>query len=330
MILVTQSFGRETEYRRVVMAVLSYFVYSENSDAQVLLFTDRPEWFSQYFSCINVDYIKLDSEKIKSMRGAIDFLHRMKISLIEEAFLRYPGHNLLYVDSDTFFTANPDPLMAQVAPNKSFMHLREYKFDALRNMPLPAGESFQAFVRLIESKNFMLADGNSCQVSAQMSSWNAGVMMLHYNHMYLIPDVYALTDEFYPSTKNHASEQYAFSIMLQTKTDLQPCEQVIYHYWHNVKKQIIDEFLPTQFSRLLSINKQSERLDFIKQLTRKMPHYFEHHLLTHKDQAVQKFNTEEYFTGLRYALSALAKGAYKDTVFLKDILYHTKKKVLGS
>lgn len=327
MVIVAQSFGRETEYRRVVLAILSYFSYHNHQFTKVLLFTDNPTWFEQYFEGIQISYVMMNAEKIKNMRGKIDFLHRMKIALIEEAFAKYPEENLFYIDSDTFFIADPSSLEQQLSTEKSFMHLWEYQFEALRNLPLPAGETFQAFVRLIEQKTFTLADGKTIDVNATMSSWNAGVMLLHHTHAAFIPDVYALTDQFYPETKNHASEQYAFSILLQKNTRLEACDTVIYHYWYNVKKAIIDEYLPQKLEQLCMLKNKNERLAFVKKITDDLPSYFEQHIKTYKDNAIQKFNDNKYGEGLGWAIKAIFKGGMKDLIFMKDILYHTKRKL---
>lgn len=324
--LIVQSFGKENEYNRATLTIFSFFAYNSIGN-RVLLFTDNQTWFEPYFKDLPVDYINLPAEKIKHMRGKIDFLHRMKIAEIEEAFEHTKG-NLLYADSDTFFTADPSPLMEKLSSRHSFMHIKEYSFDSLRNWALPAGESFVAFVRLIEQNIFKLSDGKM-QYNTKMFSWNAGVMMLHWEHRHLLNDVFLLTDQFFPSTQNHASEQYAFSLILQNNTELRPCDEVIYHYWYKVKKAIVDEFLPNQLSKLLKLETSAERMNFAKELTRMLPNYFESHLLTHKDYAIQKFNEHEYWSGLKWAYSAILKGAFKDIVFLKDILYHTRKKIFG-
>ena len=325
MILVTQSFGKESEYRRVVLAILSYYAHSSNRVAKTILFTDKPSWFEPYFIELPIEYIQLTPEKINLMRGTIDFLHRMKIALIEEAFELHQT-DILYFDSDTFFVADPMSYMAQLSPQKSFMHLFEYQFESLRNMPLPAGKTFQAFVQLIEKTTFFIS-GKEVKLNAQMSSWNAGVMMLHQSHDRLINDVFQLTDNFFPATKNHASEQYAFSILLQTKTDLTACDAVIYHYWYNIKKRIIDEYLPSQFIALLNEPTLANRLSIVKSITKQLPSFFDQHLYSLKDNAIQAFNANHFLKGYNWSIKAIFAGAIKDTTFLKDVLYHFKRQL---
>ena len=51
MNLVLQSFGRESEYKRAILATLSFYAFSSLpvDQTKVLLFTDQPEYFKKYF-----------------------------------------------------------------------------------------------------------------------------------------------------------------------------------------------------------------------------------------------------------------------------------------
>lgn len=328
--LVIQSFGRESELKRAILTILSFYAYTSQpvAETQVMVFTDNPDYFSKYLNGLPVRYSLLTPEKVKQMRGEIDFLHRMKIALIEEAFHTMDG-DLLYTDSDTFFIADPTPLMQQLSPTKSHMHLWEYQFESIKEMPLPAGETFHAYLNLINSKTFKLANGEDIKVTPDLSSWNAGVMLLHRSHAGFLPDVYALTEQTYPGTKNHAAEQYAFSILLQTRTDLQPCDDIVYHYWYRIKKQIIDEFLGEELNDKWAEKPLAEKIKIVRQWVDLLPKYFEEHVLTLRDNAIQTLNEDKYTEGFKWALKALVKQPLGDKTFIKDILYHFKRQLTG-
>jgi hypothetical protein len=257
------------------------------------------------------------------MRGEINFLHRMKIAMIEEAF-QLSNANLLYFDSDTFFTSDPSVYLSSLSPENSFMHLFEYNFSALKNTSFEEGYKFY---NLISNQKFELSNCLAFEVRADHASWNAGVMMLHLSHARFIKDVYALTNQFYPKTKNHASEQFAFSILLQENTHLQSCASVIYHYWYKVKKIIIDLFLEQNIPALSSLV-LDQRLASVKSYTQTLPHYLDKHILMAKDNAIQAFNDQEFSKGVYWTIKAIGKGAYSDSIFIKDILYHIKAKII--
>jgi hypothetical protein len=328
--LVLQSFGRESEYKRAILTVLSYYSHSKLplDKTKVILFTDNPNYFSAYLEGLPIHYVLLTAGKIRAMRGAIDFLHRMKIAIIEEAFM-LTNEGLLYADSDTFFTADPTPLMEQVTAGRSFMHEWEYRFEELSTWPLPMGVTFRDFLSLIESKSFRLSSGEELIVTPKHVSWNAGVMMFHSSHARFIPDVYALTDQFYPLSLNHASEQYAFSTLLQNQTEVLPCDSVIYHYWYRVKKQIIDDYLGAHFNNAWAMQKLADKLEAVKRWTGMLPTYFDQHIWTIRDHAIQSFSGKNYTEGYKWAAKALSRNLLGDKVFIKDVLYHTKNFLLG-
>ncbi len=319
-VLVTQSFGRESEYRRAIFMIWSFRAHTKRF-LEVILFTDQPDYFTPYFKDQLVRYVLLTPERIKSMRGNIDFLHRMKIALIEEAFNICPDCDLIYADSDTFFVADTSGFIDSISPEISFMHTLEYAFQSLKEMPLPAGVPFRAFLKLIEDREFLLADGAPLKVKPDQTSWNAGVMFLHKSHIKFLPDVYALTDQFYPPTRNHASEQYAFSIVLQNRTKLLPCEEVVYHYWNRVKKNIMDDFLEKKTHTLLSNQSADKNSEIIKQWTAYLPGYLESHVWMLRDLSIQALNENKFQEGYILAARALLKNPIH-WKFLKDIGYH--------
>lgn len=327
-LLVTQSFGRENEYRRALFTILSFWAWYSGPASQVktVLFTDAPDFFRPYLTDIEVEYVLLTPDKIRVMRGQIDFLHRMKIALIEEAFQRNPGAHMLYVDSDTFFTADALPWIQAFRPGRSFMHLLEYPYEECRNLPLPMGVTFHAFLRLIEEQSFQTSRGTE-HYTPQQESWNAGVMGLPAETLAMIPDVYQLTDQFYPPTQNHASEQYAFSLVLQTRTEMERCDQYVYHYWYRVKKQITDLILAEYFTPQFRSQPWAEKLRVAREITQRLPQDYERHPLMLQDNAVQAFNEDRFKEGYRQAWLALRKSPFTPS-FLKDVLYHAKRHII--
>lgn len=325
IVLVTQSFANEREYRRAIFMIWSYWAHCSNS-SKVILYTDNPDYFKAYFVDQPIEYVLLTPERISIMRGKIDFLHRMKIALIEDAFHKV-SHNLMYADSDTFFIGDPS-MLREPDESTSYMHLREYRFDTLYQMPAPAGTVFHKFVDFIKDRTFVGPSGSAIPVSTLHFSWNAGVIILHTSHQQLLAEVYALTDEFYPSTSNHACEQYAFSIVLQNHTQVAACDSVVYHYWHRVKKRIMDSFLADRLNAKWSDLNVDAKIQMLVHWTEMLPMYLEQHVLSLRDNAIQSFNEDRYSDAYAYALKAIVKSPM-DVKFFKDVLYHTKRYLGG-
>jgi hypothetical protein len=320
MALVLQSFGKENEYRRAILTIVSYYAWSKPEEAQhTILFTDNPTYFKKWLEGFTIHYVLLTPDKIKFMRGDIDFLHRMKIALIEEAF-DFTKENMLYADSDTFFISDPQPLMQTLSATMAYMHIQEYKFETLLKMT----NEYRAFGEMLLHRKFKKSTGSELIVSIDQFSWNAGVMMLHTSHVKVLPDVYALTDQFYTIVNHHASEQFAFSVVLQNAVKLQPCNAAIYHYWYRVKKQIIDNFLEKELIESWRVSPREQKEDHIKRMTVRLPSFLENHVLTLRDDAIQLFHDGRYREGCGFAFRALMKNPF-NLQFDNDLLYHAKK-----
>lgn len=324
MALVIQSFGKESEYKRAILTIVSYHAWSKPEDThRTILFTDNPAYFEIWLAGFSIQYVLLTPEKIAFMRGDVDFLHRMKIAIIEEAF-HLTGEHLLYADSDTFFLADPHPLMASVSPGHARMHTAEYPFADLLKM----NDVFRAFGEMLLQGTFKKTDGSSFRISSDQFSWNAGVMMLHASHKNLLPDVYELTHQFYTAVKHHASEQFAFSVILQNEVALLPCETVIYHYWYRVKKNIMDDLLARELVNSWCDLPVEQKLYHIRKLTTMLPAYFDNHVLLLRDQAIQLFHENLFRQGYGFAFRALLKDPF-NLKFCRDLLYHTRRLLFG-
>ena len=322
-LLVTQSFGRENEYKRVILSILSFWaIYSgDKSRIKTVLSTDKPDYFKSYFEGIPVEYIVLTPDKIKIMRGQIDFIHRMKIALIEEAFQRHPGADMLYMDSDTIFLKDPKILVENIHGNNSFMHLVEFSYDDYKKFANQRiGEANHlAFIELLENKKFTTSAGE--EEFHSLTGWNAGVMGLPAKVADFLPDIYALTDAFYLAAPLNGSEQAAFSYILQTRTILQDCEEYVYHYWGIFKKQIIDSVLSKIIDKKFSNLNLTQRLAKIKKFIEYVPLVVK----THED-ALHFLNSGHLLLGCKYSITAL-RMAPVNKYFIKHLIYHVKKHV---
>lgn len=327
-VLVCQSFGRESEYRRAVLAILSAFCFlseEEKKAVTVVLFTDQPNWFQQWLSGIQVDYRLMTPEKMQQMRGEINFLHRMKIALIEETFYAYPKHVMFYIDSDTFFQGSCMPIAVQVSHEKAFMHLIEYPFHTLNNPLYSSTDPFYKFYHLIVNQPIALNDTETVIIQDTLFSYNAGVMCFHPSHVALIPAVYALTTAIYVPTENHASEQYAFSIVLQHKKQLQTIGDTVFHYWHRVQKQVVDERLEKAAFLKLEHLSHTEKLEAVKGLIDVLPAYILRHTYVLLDQVIQELNQDEFKNAYRNFARLLFRSPFLALKNVRHVLYHSKR-----
>lgn len=325
MVLVLQSFGQEYEYRRAIFTIYSFFAHAGELDkTEIILFTDKPEFFANYLNAFPVRYVMLTPQKIKAMRGEIDFLHRMKIALIEESFELAKNENLLYIDSDAFFITDARMLDKEADEGHAFMHKKEYDFASLAKMRLPAAEPFHAILKLVRERQFQLADGKSIRIDEKQYSWNAGAMFFHHRHKKFLPNVYRLTEQLFVPSKNHASEQYAFSVILQNSISLLPLDKFIFHYWYRIEKKIVDEFFLERINGAWAKKDLIQKLADVKNWTNILPRHLATHILMLRDRSIQAFHENKFSQGYYWAARSVLKRPF-NIKFIKDLLYHTKR-----
>jgi hypothetical protein len=317
--LVLQSYGNTREYKRAIFCIWSYFTQTNTRETEVSLFTDGIEWMAPYLKGLPVRFIEITPAKLSEMRGGIDFVHRVKIATIEEAF-RFCDWKMLYVDSDTFFISDPIPFLKQVSASVTFMHRFEYRFSDMKKFPLPSGAAFHHYYDVLMEKTFRMHDGRDVQASPDQVSWNAGAILLDPSHQILLQDVYTITDETFPETRNHGCEQFAFCIVLENYTTVQPCYDMIYHYWPVVKKNIADKFLNSRIDTNWSVRPEADKRNDVVNWIGELPHIFKSDILRLRDESILAFNTDNFGRGFQLAWKSLLKAP--DFQFSKDVLYH--------
>lgn len=320
--LVLQSYGSLTEYSRAIFSIWSFYAYCSipKEETIVILFTDSPDYFEPYLKELPIRYIVLTPEKLKQMRGEIDFIHRVKIAAIGEAF-EYTADKLLYTDSDSFFISDPVPFLSTLSEKNTYMHMNEYEFEEMKLFKLPAAETFHSFYDFVSSRVFKLTDGTSIRISPHQISWNAGVIILHHSHRRLLADVYALTESFYPATQNHGCEQYAFSIILERETNVSACTEMVHHYWVLTKKKIADKFLNSRITSAWVSLPLAKKIEVVKKWTRDLPIAFENDVLMLRTKAMHSFQENNFIDGYHLSCRALMKEPFYFQ-FWKDISYH--------
>lgn len=332
--LVLLSYGSAKEYRRAVLAVLSFFSYYEADEAapdiRVILFTDSTDFFIQYLQEIPVEYVILSSNQLIAMMGTVGYRHRIKAVVVGDVLKQYSTDNLLFFDSDTFFMQHPGPLLASICPGVSIMHAVEFTFTDNAHLSLPQGKTVGDFISTLENRTFQTTRGEE-HFSGSLQCWNSGVLGLSPAVIPYLPDVYQLIDYLYAASHWHIIEQIAFSLILQTRNTIQTAEDYVYHYWEGNKKIAADALLAETLNPNFPNLPATKRVALVRQLIARLPAAIPAYLAAHqeidlKENAINAFNGEQYLAGYRAAIAYLIK-VPSDRKFLRDVLYHTKRKI---
>lgn len=316
--LLLLAYGRETEYRRALLAALSCWAWQPRQPLAATICTDQPDFFKPYLAGLPIAYKLLTPTYLVEARGPQQFVHRVKAQLIAEAFAEHPHDELLFVDSDTFFSTSPDSLLQNLATGLSFMHLREYRL-------AEAVAIYQEFnqakyptkmLALLASRTFPLG-GAQVRFHAEQSSWNSGVLGLPHTLAPLLPDILALTDTLYAGTGWFVCEQLAFSLALQASGPVQPCDQFIYHYWGKAQKILMDKQLLSYFTPGFAAQPLAERLSQVRQQVPRFQRQLE--LDKAQEGAIYALRRGRIVAGLKCAAKALLASPL-DGQFVREVL----------
>ena len=311
--LVLLSYGREAEYRRAIFAALSFWAHYRGAPTAVnaIIFTDNPAFFQPFLQGLPVEYVQLDADQRRAMHGPHDYVHRVKIGILHEVMQRHPGHDVLYVDTDTFFVADPAPLLRQLAAGTAFMHQPEFTL-------AEAVDRYAAFepalaacpprlLQLLASRTFGVL-GRERQFSGAQAGWNSGVLGLPAAAARLLPDVFALTDAFFAGSGWFTSEQLAFSLALPIAFPLQRSDQYVFHYWGGGQKKLLDTRLAGVLTTAFGRQPVAARLAAVRPRTRRWRRHAELDQL--REGALYALGRGRLLPGAKYAAKALWRAPF--------------------
>lgn len=242
--IIYQVHGNIDYYNEALYSILSYYKFNINSENKIVIYTDNEPFLKKYLPN-DVIYININDEKIKKWRGEIDFVHRVKIKIIQDFTSKYKG-NFLYLDTDTCFTSNINGIFDSI--ENDILFFDKYECDLFKSKSKVI-KRIAAFFK----KN-KLQKLNSKLISIDLSKpfylWNAGVIGFNSKYITLLKDVEVLTDLLYPKLKSHITEQFSFCYYFQTVKRPQVTDDKIHHYWDFKEfRPILKEFFDYNISK---------------------------------------------------------------------------------
>ena len=188
------------------------------------IYTDQPQYFEALKHGLNIEYKTINAERLKQWRGAIDFVHRVKIELLRDYVKDHQG-NILYLDTDIVFAKSVQDIFQKIAEGKLYMHIME---DVVHNSENIVFKKLSKFLRNHSTES--LKEG--LIIPQDVTMWNAGVLGFSAHYSYLLEEVLAFTDLVYPKFPKHVVEQFAFSLYFQNTAQIHTAHAHIYHYWN--------------------------------------------------------------------------------------------------
>ena len=255
-VLVYQAYGKKEIFQQTAFSITSVLQYlGSEKNIEIWIYTDSAKYFTEFFGEEEIiKVIALPEEKFQSWRGDIDFTHRVKVEILKLAANQFVGP-IFYCDSDTHFIRDPRPLLSLVNDRTSLMHLSEGTLDQGKD---PLSKKILKFCR----NNQFDIHGEQVSIGPSTVMWNAGFMGISQSNKDIIEKALELTDRMYRVYQKHVMEQLAFSFFLQTRTQIEPSNLYVEHYWDQkpVFLSAIQEFLETA----PSLSQAKEKIGYFK------------------------------------------------------------------
>lgn len=240
--LIYQAYGSPDILNEALFSILSYL--RQPAGATVLVYTDNPAHFRAVLGELaGVVCVPIEPAQWRAWRGDIDFVHRVKIMVLQHAAAHYAG-SLLYVDTDTLFTQSPAEIFGLLSQGQRFVHVSEGR--------LNDGNALNRKInRVLQARDMPALVGGPIAPATQM--YNAGVLGLRSSDAPLLAEVLALTEQLYRHYPKHVMEQLAFSVVWARSGPVREAAPWVYHYW-NLKeiRPVLGVLLTPQPGRTLA------------------------------------------------------------------------------
>ncbi|MFB3057096.1 MAG: hypothetical protein ACE1ZQ_08050 [Ignavibacteriaceae bacterium] len=260
--IVYQSYGNNDVFKQTLFSIftLQYYLSETriNFPYSIIVYTDKPEIFSKY----NLETSLLSQNLIQEWKGKYNFLHRVKIIIIEDA-ARRSNDSIIYIDSDTYFIKSPILLFKKISSEISLM---------LNNEGQISKNNQKLLFNFLSNKT-NLDIGNN-----KIFMWNAGLIGIDKSNIHLINKILELNDNIYEKFYRHIVEQFSFSYYLQINTNIYSCDDYLIHYCGDKELvvEIISRFLEIQKAfPMQNIYKNANKLEPLKKIKKKEKNLFE-------------------------------------------------------
>jgi len=238
--IVLQAYGSKDILNECVFALLSLsnrHSAEELASIEICIYTDQAAYFRSFnISALRIAYREVNQQLISSWRGAINFVHRVKIEVLRDFAKQHSGQ-ILYLDTDVCFAQSLTEIFRNIGSGKLYMHIMEGAVHHSDNVV------FNKLSKFLGRENIVV-DDRAIVIPDEVKMWNAGVLGFHTKYAYLLDEILQFTDLVYNRFPKHVVEQFAFSLYFQQTAPLFTAHTHIYHYW-NLKelRPVLDSFL---------------------------------------------------------------------------------------
>lgn len=217
--LIYQAYGKAEIFHEAIYSIHSLLRRHSSLNFKIIIVTDDSAFFKKYLND-GIIYHEVNKEQIKTWRGSIDFVHRVKIEVLQMLSKQYSG-SFLYVDTDIYFLNEIDSLFQEIEQGKTIMCFKENAINKGKNV------LYRRLNQFVQSKK------NKSVITPDTIMYNAGVLGFNSSFFPILDSVKSLTDQLYQKHPTFIIEQLAFSYYLQQHGKVIETEgKWVFHYWN--------------------------------------------------------------------------------------------------
>lgn len=238
--------------RMSLLTLLDFLFKQRRHDYRIVVYCDDPQSLPQHPF---IHFIRIPPEQLKSWRGPLEHVHRIKLEILRNAAARLIDP-FIYVDCDTRWLRLPDVEFEALVPDSSagkpvfFMHMND-------------GELSPTFYphyfhHLTTYASLELAPWGIRPRPWLM--WNSGVVGVSpKNAGSFFDEALAVCDLLLPYLRPRLfTEQCAISLLAQSRFEVRPFDHCLHHYWNfSSEAPIYLESIFTGLSATMSIEQQA-------------------------------------------------------------------------
>lgn len=224
--LIYFAFGGIEYKNEILYSILSYYKFHHKNENQILIYSDDVAFFKSKI-IESIIYHEIDNQTITEWKGTLNFVHRLKVKVIQDATSKYNG-NFLYLDSDTFFTKNCSEIFENISKNNIYFDRCEGK---LIDNPGGIAKKIRNFLKK-ENKFSIPSISNLIILDENFVVWNAGVIGFCSSYTKYLKNVEEFVDVLYSKFQLFIIEQLSFNYFFQQNITPIASENFIHHYWY--------------------------------------------------------------------------------------------------
>lgn len=226
---------REDLYAEAAFSICT--MLADPAIAKVAVLASNPALFA--FLGDKVDVVPATPGEVAEWGGPRDFLFRRKIRGLQTISARYPGKDVLYLDTDTFRGASMRPVADAVGSGRLCMG------DGTGYLAKARDSGNRKTYRMLRGKTV-----RGFTIDETAERFNAGILGIPGGMVgEILDDALAMSDEIYDITDYIGSEEIAYSFTFQKRGPVQDIGNTVGHYYGNKAgwQSLIRRFFLLQF-----------------------------------------------------------------------------------